>query len=173
MGLETTSGALDLPAGAGLQKATRLAPLAAFGLPSLLTTSKSIFTTVPTPTFVFEHDILPLLHLWRASEPVPTINGAITAYIYSTPSATSTSTYPHPRSTSKRSQSFSARATRPSPLRYGTHEPEAGHYPVSEDGRLGGRHSRERVHLPRRASYKTSDHGEPLILSFRIFRPVL
>ena len=101
------------------------------------------------------------------SHSVPTINGATTAYIYSNPSATSTSSYPHPhphpRSTSKRSQSFSARETGPSPLRYGAlREPGTGGsgYPVSEDGRYRSR--RERVLLPRRASYKTSDHGEPL-----------
>ena len=99
------------------------------------------------------------------SHSVPTINGATTAYIYLIASATSTSSYPHPhpRSTSKCSQSFSTRATGPSPLRYGTlHEPGAGGsgYPISEDDRHHS--SRERVLLPRRASYKTSDHGESI-----------
>jgi len=120
-------------------------------------------TTTPTPIQTTTRSQSQRSKSHSRSHSVPTINGATTAYIYSTPSATSTASYPHPRSTSKRSQSFSARATGPSPLRYGTlHEPGAGGsgYPVSEDGRYHS--SRERVLLPRRASYKTSDHVESI-----------
>ena len=113
-------------------------------------------TTPPIQTTTSSQTLRSRSH--SRSHSVPTINGATTAYIYSNPSATSTSSYPHPHPRSKCSQSFPARATGPSPLRFGTHEPGAGGYPVSEDGRY---HS---VLLPCRASYKTSDHGEPNIV---------
>ena len=119
-------------------------------------------TTTPTPIQTTTRSQTQRSKSHSRSHSVPTVNGATTAYIYSTPSATSSSSYPR-----KRSQSFSARAIAPSPLRYGTlHEPGAGGsgYPVSEDDRYHS--SRERVLLPRRASYKTSDHGGSLILSF-------
>jgi hypothetical protein len=116
-------------------------------------------TTTPTPIQTTTRSQTQSSKSHSCLHSVPTVNGATTAYIYPTQSATSTSSYPC--STPKHSQSFAARATAPLPLRYGTlHQPGAGSsgYPVSEDRWY---HSRERVLLPCRPSYKISNHGEP------------
>lgn len=76
------------------------------------------------------------------SYPAPTINGVTAAYIYATPSTTLTSSYSRPRPTTKRSQSFSAHATVPSPLLYGTYESGDVGFATGGDGRRGREQNR-------------------------------
>ncbi|KAF8431105.1 hypothetical protein L210DRAFT_3729048 [Boletus edulis BED1] len=88
---------------------------------------------------------------WRSrSQPTPN-------YIYATPGS-SGPTSP-PRLKTKRSNSYSARTTNPSPLRYNAFDSAAQGPSSSGEVRYGTSSSRvERTPLYRRASYKSSEH---------------
>ena len=89
---------------------------------------------------------------WRSrSQPTPN-------YIYATPSAGSTGPTSPPRLKTKRSNSYSARTTAPSPLRYNAFDTAAQPSGSSAEVRYGSSSKAERSPLYRRASYKSSEH---------------
>ncbi|KAH0826811.1 hypothetical protein J3R83DRAFT_5235 [Lanmaoa asiatica] len=88
---------------------------------------------------------------WRSrSQPTPN-------YIYATPAASGGPTSP-PRLKTKRSNSYSARTTTPSPLRYNAFDTAAQASSSSGEVRYGTSSKAERSPLYRRASYKSSEH---------------
>lgn len=90
---------------------------------------------------------------WRSrSQPTPN-------YIYASASPASGGPTSPPRLKTKRSNSYSARTTNPSPLRYNAFDTAAQASSSSGEVRYGSTSSKvERAPLYRRASYKSSEH---------------